>query len=608
MNASAALATIEIQAKSSGLAAQLREARAKLGTFADGVATKFKGAASKFGGFLGNQLFGEKNKKGERGGGAFQHAVGNLASGAISKVGDYLTDAGKSAFSFQERIERLKIAAGETPEVMNAWAKQMRDASVTTGMNKDQVLGAAEAYVRLTGDVKTARENTLTFAKVAQATGSSAEEIAVTAAAMGQNMKVPAAQFEEMFSALSIQGKAGAIELKDLASELSTIAPQWAQFGKGTGAKGVRELGAAMQIVKKGFGGDAAETTTGLSNFLTAVQKKGKRFGDLGVGSFFTKKGELKGVLDIVDQISKKGIRKDKLITAFGSTEAYRAFIQLRDNRAEVEKLVKASEDGASIQRDFDEYMGSAAGRSTKAWNNVKNAVQDIFTPERLEGFANALEDLASHADEIARAVGAVGTALGALSSFGKSVRGLIGGGNNNPFIAGMGGSQGKVQEQAAYNLAKATHNTEAMKKIEELREKRGGYDRTVEDILGGEKNERTSPESLRRAVMASFSENLGSTTAGNRYLANALGSGQEVADMKDKVSREALLGTGKNIAGMFGLNVDDKGQAQQARELLLLLQKIAANTAAGTDVKVDGDSVAKASKNARSHRGKVAR
>lgn len=589
------VASVEIQAKSTGLAASLREARAKFGQFADGVATKFKGMAASGASKFREKLFG---KAGKEKGGAFQHAIGNLASGAVSKVADFAVDAGKSAFDFQERLERLKIAANETPAVMAAWSKEMRNASNASGIGKDQVLGAAEAYLRLTGDVKTAREQTMTFAKVAQATGSVTSEIAETAAAMGQNMKVPAAEFENMFSVLAGQGKAGAIELKDLSAELSSIAPQWAQFGNGTGVRGLRELGAAMQTVKKGFGGDAAETTTGVSNFLTAVQKKGDRFKGLGVGSFFEKNGrDLKGVFAIVDQISKKNLRKDQLVKAFGSTEAYRAFIQLRDNRAEMEKLAEATQYAGVIQKDFNEYSSSAAGRTTKAWNNVKNAVGDAFTPERLEAFANGIEDLAQHVEGLVKTLSLVGSVLGKLNGVGKFIRGAIGGGNNNPFGQGI---QMTPMENTALGIARASGDKAAEAKILDRQSARKGYDRSTENILAGETNERTSPESIRRAVMARFSENRGDSTAGNRYLANAFGSGQEVSDTVDKVSREMFATLGKELAAQLGLGNSD--------EMRKLLAEISANTAAGTKVSVDGNPIAKASKNAPVHRSKVAK
>lgn len=387
------VASVEIQAKSAGLSAQLREARAKFGAFADGTAQLFIDAANKQ---KKKGLFGIGGKKGI--GDMIGVAGGNLMASGVQKVTSVLEDSAKSAFTYQEKLTRLQILANDTPASMEAFSGSVKNASEITGKSKEEILDAASAYVALTGDMNVARASTLTWAKVAQATNSTVSDISQTAAAMSQNMKIGPEEMEAVFSSLNVQGKLGAIELKDLASHLSTIAPQWAMFGSGTGVKGVRDLGAALQIVKRGFGGDAGETVTGLQGLLTALVKNAARFEGAGVkGLFHTDKNgkkELNDVFSIVSAIGNSKLMKDPtaLEKAFGRVEAYRAFIQLHENREELQKMSDAGQDAGSIQRDLDTYMQSAAGRTAKAMEHLKNTIAEAFTPERIEKFAAVLE------------------------------------------------------------------------------------------------------------------------------------------------------------------------------------------------------------------------
>lgn len=209
---------------------------------------------------------------------------------------------------------------------------------------------------------------------------------------------------------------------------MSTIAPSWAQFAGGKGVRGVQELGAALQIVKRGFGGDAGETVTGLQSFLVSVQQHSKQLKKAGVDVFTTNaktgKKELKGVLDIVDGIANSKLAKNptKMIKALGRVEAYRAFIQLRDNRAELDKIVDSATDAGIVQRDLDTYTQSAAGRTKIAWQKAKNEIAEAFTPERIERFADLVGKLASAGASIASALSKslgfvedIGTGLGML-------------------------------------------------------------------------------------------------------------------------------------------------------------------------------------------------
>jgi hypothetical protein len=69
-----------------------------------------------------------------------------------------------------------------------------------------------------------------------------------------------------------VQGKAGAVELKDMAGELATLAPQFANFRGGKGTAGIREMGSAFQVIRTGAG-SASEAATQFESLMGELAK-----------------------------------------------------------------------------------------------------------------------------------------------------------------------------------------------------------------------------------------------------------------------------------------------------------------------------------------------
>lgn len=383
-------AEVEISAHSRGLSAKLREARAKFGTFGNELKKNVFGKDLVEKGFWskgGAQLVGNLGA--------------NLAGGAAGAIGGFLVEQGTEVYNFEKALTRLGIAANKSPEEMRKFADSVLVTSRATGISRNNILGAARAYVALTGDMDGAAAASDTWARVAQATDSSIDDVARTAASLKQNLKINPADMMAAFSALAVQGKEGAIELKDLAGQLANIAPQWAMFKGGSGVQGLKEMGAALQVVKQGFGGDASETVTGLQSLLTAVTKNAGKFKAAGIQIFDVDKKtgakSMKNVLDIVDAIAHSKLVNDptKLEKAFGRVEAYRAFLQLSQNKDMLDQLIQKSGDTKVIANDLEKYLESPAGKIERSWENVKNQFAAAMTPARVEAMAKAFVALA---------------------------------------------------------------------------------------------------------------------------------------------------------------------------------------------------------------------
>ncbi len=566
-------AEIEISAHSRGLRARLREARSKFSGFA---------------GELKKNVFGKDLVEKGFWGKAGASMVGNMGANALGAIGGMLASQGKDVLAFEDSLTRLRIATGKTPEEMAAFGKEVRKISTDVGIGAAGILEGAHAYVALTGDMDGAIRSSRTFGRVAQATNSSVAEIAQTAAAMKQQMGIGPEEMEATFSALAVQGKAGAIELKDLASQMSTIAPQWAQFAGGKGLAGVKELGASLQIVKRGFGGDAGETVTGLQSFLTAAASKSKQLKAAGFDVFTTNaktgKKELKGVLDIVDGIANSKLAKNptKLIKALGRVEAYRAFIQLRDNREELDKLVDTAGDAGAIQRDLDTYSQSVAGRTKLAWQKAKNEIAEAFTPERIERFAALVVTLSKAAATIA---GGLSKALGFVEDIGTGMGMLIGGDTEDMRATKM---QNAHRDDRAAAKASAMFGKNIKRNA--FMEKQFGFDAMMQ--MQG-----VSPEQLAEVRQQLGREEAFATriAAGGRDGGTGGYSIEELQALRKKFQGGASGFTNEaNVRGAIDAQLDRliKSQEQLAKVMSSFMLS-------PTDVKIGADPVATASKNA---------
>lgn len=418
-------------------------------------------------------------------------ALGFQTAGGIAGLAD-------DVLGYEKALARLQITADATPEAMRMFSGQVEQASRDTGINRNEILSAAAAYVALTGQMDVARASTATWAKIAQATGSTVGDIAQTAAAMSQQMGIGPAEMEATFSALAQQGKAGAIELKDLAGVMAQIAPMWGQFKGGKGLEGVRELGAALQIVKRGFGGEAEQTVTGLQGLLVALQKNAGRFKAHGIRIFDVDKSgkeTMRGVFDIVDSIAKSDLVKhpDAMEKAFGRVEAYRAYLQLVQNRDALHKFVDDSRDAGLIQRDFNTYMESSSAKLEKSWNAVKLTVIDLFTPERIQKFADGLESLVREIQPLIESLGHVLDAYNAIHRAGKAIRGSLTPGDS-PL---RGTTPDEIRRVAAENNIS---EVEANKALQE------DYARGLQlkqRIIAAMPDDRVTPEATKLAIAA---------------------------------------------------------------------------------------------------------
>lgn len=365
-------AIAELTADDRGLQRGLARAEKRLGSFRKMTVRGFKGLMSAGGKVAGGLL----------GGGA-------LAGGAL-----VASEAAKT-MQFEENLTRLGINAGGAVGNLDDLRRRIFEISTETGVAREDVLAAAASFVALTGDGKAAANSMDLFARISKGTGSSMADIASSAAAMQQNLQIDPKQFEKAFSILIRGGKAGSVELKDMASLLAGLAPQAARFKGGLGTEGLADLSSALQLTRQGFG-SASEAATGLEALMSAITAKAGKLRKAGVKVFDvgpdgTK--TLKSLPEIVEAIANSKLMKDPtaLKDAFGRTEALRAFEQLVKVKGAWSDLASETMTARDVAEDYATFQDSAAGRMQTAWNGAKNRIAEALTPDTIETFTTAL-------------------------------------------------------------------------------------------------------------------------------------------------------------------------------------------------------------------------
>lgn len=568
-----ASAQIEITASSSRLAAGLSAAYSKFQAFGSSVA---RGMGRAFKSINAKLAPGDTMKN------ALGHAGGDL----IGKGLGMITDAAGDVRDFERNLIRYQIASGGSAKATAELRSQIRSISTDTGVSSSEILAGASSYVALTGDTDGARDAMAAFARVSQASGASVSDVATATAALKQSMRIDGSQVEAAFSGLIVQGKKGAVEIKDFAGELATLSPQFAQFGN-TGLGGLREMGAAFQIIRQGAG-SAGEAATQFQAMMGELVASHKQLAAIGVHVFQrnpkTGAKELRNFTAIAEDLAKNKALNDpaKLQAIFGRKESQAAVRTIRAQIDEMKNLTKAGEDTGAVQRDLSTFLESDAGRLDAAFNRIKVAIADAFTPERIAGFVNAVEGLVDKLGPLVDMVGAAGDVLGGIAGVGKSIRGwMSGNANNNPWkdtefedVMQMGDNAETADMLRAANGETPEQRAGRKKGLELRAANRASYDRAVEDIMGGEVNDRTSKESIRRAYFAAAADpaaagGLGLNRAGSRYLEAA---GLTKAQAGAQIGKELAAELTKNNA-----------------ELVAAIKAIP-----GIDVKVGDDSIAK--------------
>lgn len=301
---------------------------------------------------------------------AIHRHVAGLAGGLA------LGAAVKGSYNFSEALTDLVVASQGAVGSNDELEDRILRVSNAHGVAKERVLAMAQAFVEETGDGKAAIGMLDTFARSLVATKTEAGALSKVMASSFKNLEIGTGDMEKAMSVLHAGGKFGAVELKNMASELPSVAAKFAQFSGGKGLKGLATLGALLQTAKIGFG-TSGETATGFESAMAALQKRADKFADAGV-KIYGPKGQLRNLLTIFTELKAKGLSGTKLSKLFGREEGKHFFNMAMKPAGAVEKLRDETLKSNAIQDDYVERQSKATAKLRIFWVRLKNQIHVV--------------------------------------------------------------------------------------------------------------------------------------------------------------------------------------------------------------------------------------
>ncbi len=168
-------------------------------------------------------------------------------------------------------------SVGERRGAANELLSQAQSVGTATGTSTADTLEALDAFVAKTGDLKTAKDSIQQLATLSKATGTSLADMSNAAAEVSNNLgDVPnkGQAVYDVMRAVAGQGKLGAVEIKDLASQMAKVATSAGTF-EGDRGQNIAMLGAMAQEAKlRGGAASASQATTAVTNFASQFATK----------------------------------------------------------------------------------------------------------------------------------------------------------------------------------------------------------------------------------------------------------------------------------------------------------------------------------------------
>lgn len=191
-------------------------------------------------------------------------------AGTALALGAPVVQSVRVAANFQDQMRDTAIT-GEFSRAEEAkLGSAVRDAALRWNQVQSEV--ARGTSVLVAGgiqDAKALEKYAPVMAKAATATRASMDDLGSVAIALKDNLKVGEQGFEGALNMLAYAGKRGQFEIRDMAKWLPSLSPSFQALGV-TGKDAVAEIGAALQIARKGAGSND-EAANNFKNFLQKI-------------------------------------------------------------------------------------------------------------------------------------------------------------------------------------------------------------------------------------------------------------------------------------------------------------------------------------------------
>ncbi|WP_025132381.1 phage tail tape measure protein [Pseudomonas sp. PH1b] len=204
--------------------------------------------------------------------------------GTAAVVGAPIVQSLRTAIDFKDQTRDIAITGGFDEAEEKDLSDVMRGAALKWNQTQTEV--AKGTGVLIAGGISSAKELAAyapIMAKAATSTRASMDDLGSVAIALNDNLGIGAEGLERAMNMLAYAGDRGQFELADMAKWLPQLTPQFAALGI-TGERAVAEIGASLQIARKGAGSND-EAANNFKNFLSKLTSPDtlKAFNDAGI-------------------------------------------------------------------------------------------------------------------------------------------------------------------------------------------------------------------------------------------------------------------------------------------------------------------------------------
>ena len=370
-----------------------------------------------------------------------------------------LVASGISAANFQTTMSDIAQKADITRARAAAIGREFDRMAPSVARLPEELAQGVDTLLGLGASLPQSMQAIRPIARAATAYHAEVADLANASYASIQNLNVAAGETGRALDIMATAGKAGAFELRDMA----TYFPQLTAGANALGMRGtaaVADLSAALQIARRGAG-DSASAANNVQNLLNKINTRDtvQNFRAMGVDiNRQLREGMRQGKspIEIIAEQAQRATRGDlsKLSYLFGDAQVQAALRPLVQNLADYRRIrAQALNATGTVERDFNERMRDSAevyrqnvARLTSLAHVVGGALLPTFNAfmgkvgalaDRMSAWAERNPQLVAFLAKVA-AIGAVllivlgglsiavGTVLGPFAYFGFILRGAL--------------------------------------------------------------------------------------------------------------------------------------------------------------------------------------
>lgn len=272
--------------------------------------------------------------------------------------------------------------------------RQARQIGNETAFDPSQVMGGLQAFTAKTGDLQTGRDVLKDLAVLSKATGTSLEDMVSAAGDVANQLgDIPnkGEAIAHVMATVAREGKLGAVEISDLASQMAKVASSAGQI-EGDRAKNITMLTAFAQEARaKGGAASSSQAATSVQGLINTFKTPARihAFEAATGHKVFNEHGQIRQLDQLViEALRAKGMDPEGFKKIFANVQGARAvegFATIYRQagggaageqavREEFDRLSKSTMDSTEIQDSFGRQMATTESQ-VQIFNNQMTAL-----------------------------------------------------------------------------------------------------------------------------------------------------------------------------------------------------------------------------------------